>query len=135
MATYNRFIAVGYVGGEPEQKTFPNGNTIVTFSVSTTERYRDRSGKDAESTDWHRCQIGANAVKKQEFVMNYVHRGDIVAVEGAVHYSEKDGRTYTNISVSDIRIVSSKEKKSTVSGTVDEVPGDMPASVAAGFDF
>ena len=37
--------------------------------------------------------------------------------------------------VSDIRIVSSKEKKSTVSGTVDEVPGDMPASVAAGFDF
>ena len=121
MATLNRLQVIGYLGQNPEQKSF-NGSSFVTFSVSTSERYKGRDGQDVEKTDWHSCNV--SNPKTQEYIMKYVHQGDLVLVEGAVHYSEKDGKKYTNIAVMNVQLLSSRDKTPAPSGNAyaDDLP-------------
>ena len=39
MANLNRVTVMGVLGRDPETKTFPNGGSITTFSVATSEHW------------------------------------------------------------------------------------------------
>ena len=48
-------ILMGVLGRDPETKQFPNGGSITTFSVATTEFWKDKTtGERKEATEWHR---------------------------------------------------------------------------------
>jgi len=98
VADVNRVTIHGNVGNAPDVKALNGGGKVASFSVATTERYKDRSGADAEKTTWHRvvawgwlADAAANLPK-----------GARVVVEGKLdvrEWQDKDGakRTTTEI--------------------------------------
>jgi single-strand DNA-binding protein len=77
----NKCILVGNVGKEPEIRTLNNGNKVATFSLATSETWRDKnSGERKEKTEWHNIVIfNENLVKVAE---QYVKKGTKIYVEG-----------------------------------------------------
>ena len=54
----NKVILVGNIGQEPQVRTMGSGQKVVTFSLATSERWRDRTtGEQKEQTVWHRVVI------------------------------------------------------------------------------
>ena len=50
----NKVILVGNLGKDPESRSFQNGGEVVSFSVATSENWKDRnSGERKEKTEWH----------------------------------------------------------------------------------
>ena len=44
----NKVILVGNLGRDPEVRTFPSGDRVVSFSLATTESWRDKSTRRAQ---------------------------------------------------------------------------------------
>ncbi|PCI28558.1 MAG: single-stranded DNA-binding protein [SAR324 cluster bacterium] len=86
----NKVQLIGRVGQEPEQKVIASGGMLVTLSLATNERWKDKSGNRQEKTSWHRITLWSSQAK---FVAQYVHKGDLVYIEGRIDYQEwdKDG--------------------------------------------
>lgn len=54
----NKVIIVGNLGREPEVRHAQDGSKIVSFSVATSDVWKDRSsGEKKERTEWHRVVI------------------------------------------------------------------------------
>jgi single-strand DNA-binding protein len=54
----NKVILVGNIGQEPQVRTMQSGQKVVTFSLATSDRWRDRqTGEQKEQTVWHRVVI------------------------------------------------------------------------------
>ena len=54
----NKVILVGNIGQEPAVRTMQSGQKVVTFSLATSDRWRDRqTGEQKEQTEWHRVVI------------------------------------------------------------------------------
>lgn len=54
----NKVILVGNVGQDPQVRTMQSGQKVVSFSLATSDRWRDRqSGEQKEQTEWHRVVI------------------------------------------------------------------------------
>jgi single-strand DNA-binding protein len=77
----NKVILVGNLGKDPESRTFGNGGKVVSFSVATSENWRDRtSGERKEKTEWHNVSIFAEGLQK--VAENYLRKGSKVYLEG-----------------------------------------------------
>ena len=82
MANLNRVTVMGILGRDPETKTFPNGGSITTFSVATSEHWKDKvTGERKQATEWHR--IAANN-RLGEIASKYLKKGGKVYVEGSL---------------------------------------------------
>ena len=56
----NKVILVGNIGQEPQVRTMQSGQKVVSFSLATSDRWRDRqTGEQKEQTEWHRVVIFA----------------------------------------------------------------------------
>lgn len=84
--SFQKFIAVGYVGGEPEISYLPNGTGKAIVSVATTERWKDKQGIKQEKTSWHRCVYFGNIV--DNVIAKYVTKGSLIGVEGTIDYQQ-----------------------------------------------
>jgi len=55
MPNVNKVTVMGVLGRNPETKQFPNGGSVTTFSVATSEFWKDKNtGERKEATEWHR---------------------------------------------------------------------------------
>lgn len=93
MAGVNKAIIVGNLGRDPEVRTMPSGDRMVTFSVATSETWKDRqSGERREKTEWHNIAIfNEHLVRVAE---QYLRKGSKVYLEGAIQtrtYTDRDG--------------------------------------------
>jgi single-strand DNA-binding protein len=99
MASVNRAMLVGNLGRDPELRYLPGGEAVATFSIATTEQWKDKSGAKQERTDWHRIEfIGRTA----EVCGEYLKKGMPVYIEGRIQYDQwkdKEGveKTMTKI--------------------------------------
>lgn len=76
----NKVILVGNIGNEPEMRYMPNGNTVATVSLATSDIWKDKNtGEQQERTEWHRVVFFG---KLAEIVGQYVHKGSKIYVEG-----------------------------------------------------
>lgn len=79
----NKVILVGNLGKDPDIRTTQDGNKIVSFSVATTESWRDKNtGEQKGSTQWHNVVIfspGIAGIAEQ-----YLKKGAKVYIEGAL---------------------------------------------------
>ncbi|MEY3553913.1 MAG: single-stranded DNA-binding protein [Pseudomonadota bacterium] len=89
----NKVILIGNVGRDPEVRRTANGDAIVSFSVATTESWRDKStGERKDKTEWHNVTIFNDALGK--VAEQYVKKGSKVYLEGQLQtreYTDKDG--------------------------------------------
>ncbi|MCV6900968.1 single-stranded DNA-binding protein, partial [Escherichia coli] len=77
MASVNKAILIGNLGRDPEMRYLPSGEAVATFSIATTETWKDKSGSKQERTDWHRVEfIG----KLAEVCGEYLKKGAPVYV-------------------------------------------------------
>jgi single-strand DNA-binding protein len=77
----NKVILVGNLGKDPESRTFQNGGEVVSFSVATSENWKDRnSGDRKEKTEWHNVSIFSEGLAR--VAKNYLRKGSKVYLEG-----------------------------------------------------
>ena len=56
----NKVILVGNLGKDPELRYTSSGTAVATFSLATSERYKDRNGEQQEKTEWHNIVVWRN---------------------------------------------------------------------------
>ena len=77
----NKVILVGNLGKDPESRTFQNGGKVVSFSVATSENWKDRnSGERKEKTEWHNVSIFSEGLAR--VAEQYLKKGSKVYLEG-----------------------------------------------------
>ena len=77
----NKVILIGNLGKDPEVRRLNSGDQVVSFSVATSETWRDKtSGERKERTEWHNIVIfNENLGKVAE---QYCKKGTKVYIEG-----------------------------------------------------
>ncbi len=79
----NKVILVGNLGRDPEVRSLQDGSKVVSLSLATSERWRDRqSGENRERTEWHRIVVFNERLA--EVAERYLRKGSKVYVEGAL---------------------------------------------------
>ena len=101
MLNMNRVTLLGHAGRDPEIRELNNGGKAASFTLATTEKWKGKDGKPAESTEWHRIVVYGPTV---EAVEQMLRKGDAVLVEGRLatrEYKDREGvaRTVTEIVV------------------------------------
>jgi single-strand DNA-binding protein len=83
---YQRFIAVGRLGRDPETATTPGGTRVATLRLATSEYI-----KGEERTEWHRVVVWDDRLI--DVLERRAKRGSLIAVEGQVRTRrwQKDG--------------------------------------------
>lgn len=87
----NRAILIGRLGKDPETFTTQAGKKIVSFSLATSERWRDQNGERQERTTWHQVKVFNDGLAK--VAEQWLKKGSQVYIEGQIAYRkyEKDG--------------------------------------------
>jgi single-strand DNA-binding protein len=114
-SSVNRVILVGRLGKDPEVRFTQGGKAVANLSIATDESYKNNDGEKVKKTEWHSIVVWGNSV--ENFVQKYLHKGDMVYVEGKLQtrtWDDKDGnkKYTTEINVTDI--------KGLITGTADE---------------
>jgi single-strand DNA-binding protein len=90
----NKVILVGNLGRDPEIRSFQNGGRVASFSIATSENWKDKSsGEKKERTEWHRISVLND--KLVEVVERYVKKGSKLYIEGQLEtrkWTDKDGQ-------------------------------------------
>ncbi len=89
----NKVILVGNLGRDPEVRTMPSGDKMVSFSLATTESWRDKNtGERRDKTEWHNVVIfNENLARVAE---QFCRKGSKIYIEGQLQtreYTDKDG--------------------------------------------
>jgi single-strand DNA-binding protein len=114
---------MGNLGKDPEAKQASNGNSFCTFSVATSESWKDKTtGEKQTKTQWHNC---ISYGKQSEVIAKFFKKGSKILIVGAVEYSEKDGKYFTNVKVNEFHFVDSK------SDSQQTAPTNIKAVVAS----
>ena len=89
----NKAMLIGNVGRDPEVR-YLDGNSgqakVATFTVATTERYRDRNGETRENTEWHNIVAWRNTA---DVVERFVKKGTQLYIEGRLRTRAWDDQT------------------------------------------
>ncbi len=91
MASVNKVILVGYLGGDPEVRYTPSGKAFARFSLATNEAWTDGEGKRQERVEWHTLVVWG---KQAENCRQYLTKGRQIYVDGSLRsrsYEDKDG--------------------------------------------
>jgi len=77
----NKVILVGNLGKDPKVSRLNSGDQVVSFSLATSETWRDKqSGERKEKTEWHNVVIFNENIGK--VVEQYCKKGAKVYLEG-----------------------------------------------------
>ena len=89
----NKVILVGNLGRDPEVRTFPSGDKVVSFSMAMTESWRDKAtGERKDKTEWVNVSIFNEALGR--VAEQYCRKGSKIYLEGQLQtreYTDKDG--------------------------------------------
>lgn len=106
----NSVQLIGRLGKDPEVKEF-NSSKRATFSIATTDTYKNQKGEKIEDTQWHNIVVWG---KLAGIVEKYLKKGNEVAVEGKlihrVYETSGEKRFFTEINVNDLVMLGNKEK-------------------------
>jgi single-strand DNA-binding protein len=132
MASVNKVILVGNLGRDPEVRYMPSGDALASFSIATTDTWRDKSGQRQERTEWHRISMFG---KQAEVAGQYLKKGSTVYIEGRLQtrkWNDKDGqeRQTTEVVADRMQMLGSRPSETPASG----VPQPEPDRHNSGFD-
>jgi single-strand DNA-binding protein len=109
----NKVILVGNLGNDPDIKFTTSGVPVARFSLATTERFKDDSGKFQERTEWHSIVAWQ---KLADIVGEFLSKGSKVYVEGKLQTSSwevrqsREKKYRTEIVAKDLVLLDSHEK-------------------------
>ena len=101
MPNVNKVILMGVLGRDPETKNFPNGGSVTTFSVATTEFWKDKTtGERKEATEWHRI---TTSNRLAEIASKYLKKGSKAYIEGSLRTRKWKDQNGVDREVTEIR--------------------------------
>ncbi len=77
----NKVILLGNVGKDPEIRSTPSGTMVASFSLATSDRYKDAQGNWQDRTEWHNLVAFKRTA---EIVRDYVKKGSKLYIEGSL---------------------------------------------------
>ena len=121
--SFNKVILLGNVGKDPEVRHLESGIAVASFTLATTERYKDRNGTLTDNTEWHNIVCWRNLAEISE---KYVTKGSQLFIEGKIRtrsWTDQTGvkRYTTEIIADNIRLLGKKGDNpvsSSAAGTV-----------------
>ena len=126
----NKIHLIGNTGKDPEIRTTGSGYKVASFSLATSEHFKDKQGTRQTETQWHTIIAWGPLA---EICEKYVKKGQMIYVDGKVQYrsyDDKDGnkRYVTEINASNIQMLE-KRKQDDVSvrpETQGDATDDLP---------
>ena len=127
----NKVILVGRIGKDAEIKNFEKGNSLIKFSVATSDNYKTKEGEWKENTEWH------NIVMWTQHADNYANRfvkGVMVYIEGKIQtrsWDDQNGnkKYMTEISALYHKVIQKVETNNNSTGQTQQArqPEKVPA--------
>lgn len=123
MSSYNNITIVGNLGKDPEQRAVGDDNSVTSFTVATSRKFKTRNGDLKEETQWHRVSVWGT---RGENCARYLSKGSKVLVSGEMRYRKyttEDGqeRMSADISANEVQFLSPKNEEKTGSSESDEL--------------
>lgn len=128
MKGVNKAIILGNMTKDPEVRYLPSGKAVASFTVATSEQWKDTNGDKQEATEFHRCSAFD---KLAEIIGEYCRKGSKVYCEGSIHtrkYQDKQtgaDKYATEIKVNQLQMLDSKP-----AGEQSERPAQRAAAPA-----
>ena len=102
MASLNKVMLIGNLGKDPEVRYTANGTAVASFSLATSERFKNKNGEWEERTEWHNVTLWGRLA---EIAGEYLAKGRTVFIEGRLQtrkWQDRDGKDrYTTEIVGD----------------------------------
>ena len=128
----NKVFLIGNVGADPEVRYLKEDQPVANIRLATSERaYKRQDGSEVpERTEWHRLTVWGHSAKFAEL---YVKKGDMLYIEGRLHYSQyqdknNETRYSTEIVVENLQKLSRRTDGSNEQSDVQNAP--MAATVS-----
>jgi len=130
MASVNKVILVGRLGGDPELRYTTSGTAVADLSVATDSVWTDANGVRQSKTEWHKVVVWK---KTAENCKEYLAKGRQVYVEGRLEteqWQDRDGnkRYTTKIQASTVVFLGSKGSTAAPCGQEHEQTPDPVAN-------
>lgn len=117
----NKVILVGNVGRDPEVR-YAGESKVATFTLATSERYKDRNGENKENTEWHNIVAWRQSADVCE---KFVKKGTQLYIEGKLRtrsYDQNGVKKYvTEIVVDTLQLLGRRPDSE------DGFPGGIPS--------
>jgi len=128
----NKAILIGNLGDSPTVRYTQDGTPVASFSVATSERWKDKDGHNQESTEWHKIVVWKRLA---EICGEYLSKGSKVYIEGKMQtrkWQDQNGndRYTTEIVAREMKMLDSKgsSKENDKGGDGYYMPPDMPGT-------
>jgi len=127
----NKAMVIGNLGSDPEVRYTANQTPVATFSLATTERWKDGEGNKQEHTEWHRIVAWGRLA---EICGEHLHKGDKVFIEGKLRtrkWTDRDDitRYTTEINARELEMLGGRQENggSPPGGDMEPpMPDDVP---------
>ena len=134
----NKVMLIGNVGRDPNVRYLEGNNPgagqgrkVATFTLATSERYRDRSGETRENTEWHNIVAWRNSADVAE---KFIRKGTQVYIEGKLRtrsWTDQGGnkRFTTEVAVDSLQLLGKRDATSPVPPLAPPTPS-TPSTVS-----
>ena len=113
----NKVMLIGNVGRDPNVRYLEGNNPgaqgrkVATFTLATSERYRDRNGETRENTEWHNIVAWGQPADVCE---RFVRKGTQLYIEGKLRtrkYTDAQGmeKYTTEINVDTLQLLGRRD--------------------------
>lgn len=120
----NKVMLIGNVGRDPEVRYLEGNNPgaqgrkVATFTLATSERFRDRSGETRENTEWHNIVAWGQPADVCE---RFVRKGTQLYIEGRLRtrkYTDRNGQEKytTEINVDTLQLLGRRDSDGSSDG-------------------
>ena len=98
----HKIIIIGHLGRDPEMRYTPSGDSVTSFSVASSRRYRTAAGEQREETMWFNISAWG---RMAETCNQYLTKGRQVYLEGTLStrvFTGNDGQARI---ANDVRLI------------------------------
>lgn len=85
----NKVMLIGNLGKDPELRYTSSGVAVATFSLATSESWKDQDGNAQEKTEWHNIVAWR---KLAEICGEWLKKGKKVYIEGRIQTRNYDDK-------------------------------------------
>ncbi len=135
MSGVNRVILIGNLGKDPEVRHLESGVAVASFSLATSENYKDRkTGERKTITEWHNIVLWRGLAEVAE---KYLHKGSKVYIEGKLrtrNWEDSEGNIrYQTEVIADNMVMLDRREDRDMPGA-SQAPAEKPQSNEAQLD-
>ena len=77
----NKVFIIGNLTRDPEKRSLPSGQPVVSFGVASNRFYKDQQGNKQQETEFHNVTAFGRLA---EIVCQYLQKGSSIFVEGRI---------------------------------------------------